>query len=717
MLKLTTRCVFTIGLLTLALGCSPGARRDSLPSPESTALLTSPTLRSQAAPPATSTSAAPAVTPRPTSRTTLIELPTPTALTYEWEGPAGPARCEGCLVFVSNVDGNNEVYLIGMAGPELRITYNPANDTDPSISPGGYLLAFASDRSGDFDLFAANTDLTGFVNLTDGPSNDREPDWSPDGTKIVFRSDRDGGQEIYVLNLLDNSIDQLTENSVDDLDPSWSPNGEWIAFTTWAGGSYDIFAIRPDGSSMTQITCDQANDGFPSWSPDGARIAFHSDREGNSDIFLASFGGGGHGCGETQFTQLTRDTSDDMVPTWSAGAIWFMTSRFGTFDLAQLPDPSLGANDDRALRFADTRGALWNWHETFDGFPSASPVDDFTGAMAFSIPSSVLRPLTEPWLRTSGGVWSHDAERIAFVSERGGAPAVYVMDADGGDIHSLVDLTGEQLAPSWLPAWSPVGEWLAFLARRQDGHDWLHLLNLDQGVARPIFELVAGQYGGGLTWSPDGAEVALVAWGEYQRDPVMIRISVERGEIIATRQGVVEATYSPDGTRLALAVRQADGYQLITVDRQTGVERIIRQWPNPGIEAIGSVRWSPDGTKLAYVRFRDIEFSATEYEMNSIGADGRDNRILTDLWGASNPVWLPDGQFIVFESYEPGAAPKIMRADGSDIQRLSAHPAALESTGLALSPDGRSLLFTSFVTGAPSLYVLRIPEGYSQGEG
>jgi len=714
--KLTTRCVFTIGLLTLALGCSPSAVRDGLPSPAGTPLSPSPTLPPQAPPPATSPSPAPAVTPRPTSRTTLTELPTPTALTYAWEGPGEPDTCEGCLAFVSNVDGNNEIYLIDPQEPALRITYNPANDTDPAVSPGGYLVAFASDRSGDFDLFAANTDLTGFVNLTDGPSNDREPDWSPDGTKIVFRSDRDGGQELYVLNLLDNSIAQLTENSVDDLAPAWSPSGEWIAFMSWVEGSYDIFAIRPDGSDVAQITCSEANDGLPSWSPDGTRIAFHSDLSGNSDIFITPFEGGGHDCRENQPTRLTRHPSDDMVPTWSDGAVWFMTSRFGTFDLAQLPDPALQASDDRTLQFADTRGVP-NWHEAFDGFPSASPIVEFSGTIAISIPTSTLRQLTEPSLRATRGVWSHDAEHVALLSEQSDAPQVFVMEADGSHIQSLEDLTGEQFAESYLPAWSPRDLRLAFLARRGDGREWLYVLNVDQGNARPIFELAEGQYGGGLTWSPDGAEITLVVRGEFQRDPVMTRISVERGEIIATREGVVEATYSLDGTRLALAAREADGYQLITVDRRSGVETIIRLWPNPEIEAIGSIRWSPDGTTLAYVHFRDIDFSTTHYEMNSIRADGRDNRILTDLWGASNPAWLPDGRFIVFESFEPGGGPKIMRADGSDIQRLSAHPAVLKSTAFSLSPDGRSLLFTSFVMDFPSLHVLRIPEGYFQGEG
>ena len=699
MLKLTTLRVFTIGLLTLALGCSPSAVRDSLPSPLATPPPPSPTLPAQAPPPATSTSPAPTITP-----------------TVTWEGPSGPASCKGCLGFVSNSVGNNEIYLRDFPNPELRITYNPANDTDPSISPGGYLVAFASDRSGDFDLFAANTDLTGFVKLTDGPSNDREPDWSPDGTKIVFRSDRDGGQEIYVLNLLDNSIDQLTENSVDDLAPSWSPTGDWIAFMTWVEGSYDIFAIKPDGSNMTQITCTQANDGSPSWSPDGSRIAFHSDRTGNSDIFITSFEEGGRDCGSNRVTQLTSDASDDMVPTWSGGAIWFMTSRFRTFDLAQLPDPSLEVRDDRGLRFTDTHG-IGNWNENFDGFPSASPIQDFSGTPPISIAGATLLQLTEPSIRATRGVWSYDAERVAFLSEQSDAPQVFVMEADGSHIQSLEDLTGEQLAESYLPAWSPRDLRLAFLARRQDGHDWLHVLNLDQGEARPIFELAAGQHGGGLAWSPDGAELSLVAWGEFPRDPIFTRISAERGEVMVTRKDVVEAAYSPDGTKLALVALKADGYQLITIDRQAGVEAIIRQWPNPEIEAIGSIRWSPDGTTLAYVHFRDIHFSTTHYEMNSIRADGRDNRILTDLWGATNPAWLPDGRFIVLESFEPGGAPLIMRADGTDIQRLSMHPAALESTDYSLSPDGRSLLFTSFATDVPSLYVLEIPEAYFQGEG
>jgi hypothetical protein len=69
-----------------------------------------------------------------------------------------------------------------------NLTPNTAtfNDVDPAMSPDGRRIAFASDRDGDFEIYAANV-FTGEVErVTDNTAYDYNPGWSFDGEKITY---------------------------------------------------------------------------------------------------------------------------------------------------------------------------------------------------------------------------------------------------------------------------------------------------------------------------------------------------------------------------------------------------------------------------------------------------------------------------------------------------------------------------------------------------
>ncbi|MCL4694244.1 MAG: PD40 domain-containing protein, partial [Candidatus Hydrogenedentes bacterium] len=73
------------------------------------------------------------------------------------------------------------------AEPE-QLTHDPSEDRDPAWSPDGKRIVFASDRTGDFDLYILDIETGDVENVTqDTESDDLEPAWSPDGTKIAFR--------------------------------------------------------------------------------------------------------------------------------------------------------------------------------------------------------------------------------------------------------------------------------------------------------------------------------------------------------------------------------------------------------------------------------------------------------------------------------------------------------------------------------------------------
>ena len=85
----------------------------------------------------------------------------------------------------------------------------------------GQVIAFASDRDRNFEIYVMRADGSHQTRLTDNLAEDVNSDWSPKGKRIALTSNRDGNPEIYVMNANGSSQTNLTNNPAFDADPAW----------------------------------------------------------------------------------------------------------------------------------------------------------------------------------------------------------------------------------------------------------------------------------------------------------------------------------------------------------------------------------------------------------------------------------------------------------------------------------------------------------------
>ena len=207
---------------------------------------------------------------------------------------------------------NTDIYLLSPDGQTLtNLTESQARDYHPSWSPDGRQLVFTSDRDGNNELYIMNANGDELRNLTNSAqSSDVAPDWSPLHDEIVFVSDRNGGFDLYVFDRASNAIRRLTTDEQPKSAPAWSPDGGSIAYWQQTEGEFHLRVVDAITSTTRTLVGAGANN-WPAWSPDGQQIVYFAVEGQTTDIFLVDV--------QTGATQNLTNTPhvNELRPAWS----------------------------------------------------------------------------------------------------------------------------------------------------------------------------------------------------------------------------------------------------------------------------------------------------------------------------------------------------------------------------------------------------------------
>jgi TolB protein len=211
-----------------------------------------------------------------------------------------------------------------------------------------------------------------------------------------------------------------------------------------------IRAMDYDGFNQRGFASDGPIVRFPQFSPDGRYLAYVSYKSGVANIVVRSAEGGL--VGGTNFNSTTSS------PSISPGG--------------QLAFSSAISND----------GSMEIYVSNLDG----------------SSPRRLTR--TQKGINISPRWNPRTGREIAFISNRGGSPQIYVMDSSGANQRPLISRAGHADSPSW----SPDGRYIAFT---YGGAGSFQIFVADVASGQ-LLQLTSQGRNESPTWSPDGRHLA-----------------------------------------------------------------------------------------------------------------------------------------------------------------------------------------------------------------
>lgn len=480
-----------------------------------------------------------------------------------------------------------------------------------------------------------------------------------------------------------------------EFDPALSPNGDRVAFA-WGGPdgrNVDVYVKQDGAETPLRLTSDPAREVSPAWSPDGREVAFvrlGDEREvvvvpaiGGSERRLASFGER-----DVAAVAWSPDGAALVVAaqTEAGGPFALFLLSTETLQLRQLTTPPPAHRGDVAPAFSPNGERL--------AFVRSVAED---AADLFMLPVRGGEPerLTHDERDIVGLDWTPDGQGIVFASGRAEGAGLWRIPAGGGAPERVMTAgDGKNVGK---PTLARRGRRLAFEQRSSDANIWA--IRPGRYERAPLLQ--SSRWESNPQFAPDGARIAFASdrsgspeiWLSDADGANPVQLTAFGGAAVSTPR------WSRDGRRLAFDARTADGADVYVIDEAGGQPRRLTQHPAADV----APSWSQDSTTVYFSSNRSGRWEVWQLP----AAGGRPSRVT--FRGGYNALESPDGRFLYYaKKGEPGLWRSALLGDEGETLVLGALEPfdwgnwALTRDGIYFirrEEGGPTIRFYSFLTG------------------
>jgi eukaryotic-like serine/threonine-protein kinase len=182
---------------------------------------------------------------------------------------------DGTRVALDIPGANRDIWIWNLQRPSLtKLSGGPAEDLLPVWSRDGRRVFFASDRTGNFDVYSRAADGASNEKVEfAGPGSQMTTSFSPDGTRLLLTEDF---KNLNMLNLArPDRLEPLLDSEFTEILGQVSPDGKWIAYeSNESGNQFEIF-LRPFPDVKGRREKVSLEGGrFPLWAPKGGELFY-----------------------------------------------------------------------------------------------------------------------------------------------------------------------------------------------------------------------------------------------------------------------------------------------------------------------------------------------------------------------------------------------------------------------------------------------------------
>lgn len=520
------------------------------------------------------------------------------------------------------------------AQPKLwQLTFDPGLESEPTWSPDGNLIAYSSDRGGNFDIWVRPVGEGNPVCVTTSPAHDWQPDWARAGNRLVFRSERDGGG-LYVVPVLGGNERKVTGFGYH---PRWSPDGRQILFYS-SPLHYNtvevpkVFVVGLDGDAPREALSPfgaEFNSLRVAWHPDGRRLSVWGEHRQQGWSFWTVPLAGGVGV-RSELTAQVRE---------------------------RLREADVALSD---LQWSPSGRALY-----FEGVSQS-----VKNVWKVEIEPQSLRWIAGPERLTTGA--GQDVNLAVSPDGRKLAVAVLAantrlwslpFDAAAGNVTGRGQPIAEVDVNAHFPDLSLMGERLVFRAQRA-GKEELREKSLKDGRETV---LVSDDFSRRrMRWSRDGLRLAYLRLrpldpegASIERSFVMLLAGSSEEQTLASSDTIRDAPHdwSADGKWvMASTDRQSPGRRgigLFPIAAAPHAETQLRVLTSHPEQNLHQARFSPDDRWVSFIAANAVEAGISTIHVIP-AAGGPWKQITEGKYFDDKPRWSPDGRKIYFVSNRTG---------------------------------------------------------------